>query len=112
MAAQLITRDSEQVSYESGLVILLEMDQAIVRHMANKIDYVYTAFPINICIDYNEWYTMRLMVRNGLVKAFVDDIQIYVSTSTFPAGEYREPHLAERYGAARFEYASVYVISG
>ena len=62
MAAQLITRDSEQVKYESGLVIRSEMDQAIVRHMANKIDYIYTAFPTNISIDYNQWYTMKLVV--------------------------------------------------
>ena len=53
MAAQLITRDSEQVDSESGLVILPEMDQAIVRHMANKIGYIYTAFPTNTTVDYN-----------------------------------------------------------
>ena len=104
MAAQLITRDSEQVNYESGLVILPEMDQAIVRHMANKIDYIYTAFPINTSIDYSEWYTMKLMVRNGIVKAFLNDILIYASDDAFPVGEYREPHLAVRYAVARFEY--------
>jgi len=54
VATQLISRDSEQVSCESGLAVLPEMDQAIVRHMANKIDYVYTAFPVNMSIDCNE----------------------------------------------------------
>ena len=111
MAAQLITRDSEQVNYESGSVILPEMDQATVRHMANKIDYIYTAFPTNTTINYNKWYTMKLMVHNGVVEAFVNDGQIYVSAYAFPTGEYHEPHLAARYAVARFEYVRVYVIS-
>ena len=83
VGAQLITRDSEQVNYESGLVILPEMDQAIVRHMADRVDYVYTAFPINMSIDYGEWYVRRLMAKNGVVKAFVNDIQIYVSDTSY-----------------------------
>ena len=111
VAAQLITRDSEQVNYESGLVILPEMDQAIVRHMSGKIDYVYTAFPINMTIEYNEWYIIKLMAKNGIVKAFVNDVEIYASDSAFPAGEYREPHLAVRYGVARFEWVRVYILS-
>ena len=112
VAAQLLARDSEQVNCESGLVILPEMDQAIVRHMANKIDYIYTAFPINTSIDYNEWYTMKLIVQNSLMKAYVNDIQIYVSDDAFPAGEYHEPHLAVRYGTAQFEYVRVHGTSG
>ena len=107
VAAQLITRDSEQVNYESGLAILPGMNQAIVRHMANGIDYVYTAFPINMTIDYDKWYVMRLMVHNGVVKAFLNGTQIYVSNSAFPAGEYREPHLAVRYGVAQFEHLKI-----
>ena len=111
VAAQLITRDSEQVNCESGLVILPEMDQAIVRHMANKIDYIYTAFPANTTIDY-KWYTMRLIVRDGVVKAFVDDVQILISNSSLPTGEYREPHLAVRYETAQFECVKAYITYG
>ena len=111
VAAQLITRDSEQVNYESGMVLLPEMDQASVRHMADKTDYVYIAFPINMSINYGEWYTMRLMLHEGVMKAFVGDSEIYVSDSVFPVGEYREPHLAVRYGIAQFEYIRVYVPS-
>ena len=111
VAAQLITREGEQVSFESGLVILPEMDQAIVRHMAERVDYVYTAFPINMSIHYDEWYVMRLMVHNGVVKAYVNDIQIYMSEDAFPVGEYREPHLAVRYGVAQFEHVRIFVLA-
>ena len=52
---------------------------------------------------------MRLMVKNGVVKAFVNNVQIYASDTAFPVGEYREPHLAVRYGVAQFEYVKVYV---
>ena len=80
--------------------------------MANKIDYVYKAFPINMSIAYGEWYLMRLMIHDGIVKAFVDDVQTYESNERLPVGEYREPHLAVRYGIARFEYVRVYVVPG
>jgi len=103
---------SEQVNYESGLVILPEMDQAIVRHMADKIDYVYTAFPINISLAYGEWYVMRFMLHSGTVRVFVNETQVYVSNESYPVGEYHEPHLAVRYAVARFEYVRVYRASG
>lgn len=52
------------------------------------------------------------MVHQGVVKAFVDDVQIYESNERLPVGEYREPHLAVGYGIARFEYIRVYVVPG
>jgi len=70
-AAQLLTRDSNKQNYESGMALLPEMDQAIVRHMADGFDYVYRAFEINISIDYGEWYVMRLMVLNVPLKLVV-----------------------------------------
>ena len=52
----------------------------------------------------------RRLWRNGIVKAYVNEVQIYMSEEPFPVGEYREPHLAVRYGVAQFEYIRVYVI--
>lgn len=109
VAAQLVTRDSEQVNHESGFVILPEMDQAIIRHYVNKVDHVYTAFPVNVSIEYGVWHVMRFMVHRGRVKAFVDSNAIYDSNASYPVGEYGEPHLAVRYGIARFEYVKIYV---
>jgi hypothetical protein len=34
------------------MALLPEMDQAIVRHMAERTDYVYKAFEINMSIDF------------------------------------------------------------
>lgn len=59
--------------------------------MVNKTDYVYETSGINMNITYGEWYVMRFIVYNGFVKAFVNDIRVYVSNSSFPIGEYHEP---------------------
>jgi len=106
-AAQLLTRDSSKQNYESGLVLLPELDQAIVRHMADRTDYVYEAFEINMSIEYGEWYVMRLIILNGQMRAFVDGNEIYDSNSSFPVTTYEEPHLAVRYGIAVFEYVRI-----
>ena len=79
-AAQLLTRDSSKQDYESGMVLLPELDQAIVRHMVDRVDYVYKAFEINMRLDYGEWYVMRLMVLNGRMRAFVYGNEIYDSS--------------------------------
>jgi len=110
VAAQLLTRDSSKQNYESGLVLLPELDQVIVRHMADRTDYVYKAFEINMSIDYGEWYFMRLMVLNGRMRAFVDGNEVYNSNSSFPVTTYGEPHLAVRYGIAAFEYVRILTI--
>ena len=110
-SAQLLARDSGKQNYESGMALLPELDQAIVRHMADRVDYVYEAFEINMRIDYDEWYVMRLMVLDGRMRAFVDDNEIYDSNSSFPVASYGEPHLAVRYGAAVFEYVRILTIS-
>jgi hypothetical protein len=108
-AAQLLTRDSNKQDYESGMA-LLEVDQAIVRHMADRVDYVYKAFEINMSMDYSEWYLMRLMVHSGRMREFVDDYEIYDSNSSFPVTSYEEPHLAVRYAVALFEYVRILTI--
>jgi len=106
-AGQLLTRDSSKQKYESGMVLLPELDQAIVRHMADRVDYVYEAFEINMSIDYGEWYIMRLIVHNGRVRAFLDENKIYDTSCSFPVTTYGEPHLAVRYGVAVFEYVRI-----
>jgi len=109
-AAQLLTRDSSKQNYESGMALLPELDQAIVRHMADRVDYVYKAFEVNMSIDYGEWYLMRLMVHDGRMRAFVDGNEIYESNSSFPVTSYGEPHLAVRYAVAVFEYVRILTI--
>jgi hypothetical protein len=108
--AQLLTRDSSKQNYESGMALLPEVDQAIVRHMADRVDYVYKAFEVNMSIDYGEWYVMRLMVHKGRVRAFVDGKEIYDSNSSFLVTTYAEPHLGVRYGIAVYEYVRILAI--
>jgi len=106
-AAQLLTRDSNEQNYESGMALLPELVQAIVRRMAEGTNCVCKAFEINMSIDYGKWYIMRLMVHNGRMRAFVDGSEIYDSNSSFPVTTYGEPHLAVRYGVAAFEYVRI-----
>jgi len=106
--AHLLTRDSYNIRCECGMVLFARQNQATVRHMMNKTDFIYQRFPINLSITYNEWYTMRFMIHNGRIKAFVNNIQIYDSNRTYPVGNYNEPHLAVNDGVARFKYVKIY----
>ncbi|KPL17957.1 MAG: hypothetical protein AMJ92_10180 [candidate division Zixibacteria bacterium SM23_81] len=108
--AQLLTRDSRKLNYESGMVLFAKENNATVRHMANKIDYVYETFRVDMEINYREWYVMKFMVYNGLVKAFVNDVQVYISNNSFPVGTYHEPHLAVKSGMAKFEYVKILTV--
>jgi hypothetical protein len=105
--AQLLTRDSRKLNYESGMVLFAKQNNVTVRHMAKKIDYVYETFPVDMEINYGEWYVMKFVVYNGIVKAFVNDVQVYISNDSFPVGTYHEPHLAVKSGVAKFEYVKI-----
>lgn len=80
---QLLTRDSNEINFESGMVLFAGERKATVRHMANKIDYVYTAFPINMSIEYGKWYVMRLVLHEGVVKVCLTSSSSLVRLQTF-----------------------------
>lgn len=107
---QLLTRDSKKLHYESGMVLFAKENNVTVRHMVNKIDYVYETFRVDMEINYREWYVMKFMVYKGVVKAFVNDVQVYISNDNFPIGTYHEPHLAVKSGIAKFEYVKILAI--
>jgi len=109
--AQLLTRDSKKIHFESGMVLFAKENKVTVRHMADKNEYIYKTFSINMSIEYGKWYIMRFMIINGYVKAFINGVEVYASNDRFPAGNYHEPHLAVRYGAARFEYVKIYILA-
>ncbi|UCF08371.1 MAG: hypothetical protein JSW28_01385 [Thermoplasmata archaeon] len=108
--AQLLTRDSHLLNYESGMVLFAEVNGLTVRHMANKINYVHENLNVDMNITYGEWYVMRFTVYNGTVSAFVNDVRVYISNITYPVGEYHEPHLAVSCGTAGFEYVRILVL--
>jgi cellulose synthase/poly-beta-1,6-N-acetylglucosamine synthase-like glycosyltransferase len=123
--AQLLTRDSDFIHYESGLVLFAGQDSVNVRHMASTRDYVRDIAPTETDVEHGAWYVMRFMFRDGEVHAFVGDEHVYSSVlaaasareagamdadtlGSFPLGEYREPHLAVKWGEAEFEYVRFY----
>lgn len=107
---QLLTRDSSEINFESGMVLFARRNEVTVRHTANRIDYVYRPFSTNLSIDYGEWYVMRFMVHDGTVRVFVDETQVYASKESYPVGEYHEPHLAVRNTVTRFEYVRIFAV--
>jgi cellulose synthase/poly-beta-1,6-N-acetylglucosamine synthase-like glycosyltransferase len=122
--AQLLTRDTDFIHYESGLVMFADEDSVNVRHMASTRDYVRDVVPVDRDVTLDEWYVMRFMFLNGEIHAFVDDDHVYSSvaaaalrkgnpeesdtTGVYPMGNYHEPHLAVKWGVAAFEYVKLY----
>jgi len=108
--AQLLTRDSNDIHCESGMVLFASVNHVTIRYMINKTNYIYTTFRINQSINYNEWYIMRFLVYNGRIKAFINDVPVYVSDKILPVGGiYHQPHLAVCWGTAIFEYVKIFV---
>jgi len=108
---QLLTRDSNEINSESGMVLFAEEKKVTVRHMANRVEYVYRPFSTSLSINYGKWYVMRFMVYNGTVRAFVNESEVYSSNQRYQVGEYHEPHLAVRNAIARFGYVKILVPS-
>nr|MDO8133676.1 hypothetical protein [Candidatus Njordarchaeum guaymaensis] len=108
--AQLLTRDSPAVNFESGMVLFAEGQRVDIRHVAHKTDYVYQTVNIEPRVTYGTWHTIRFMVHNGRIRAFVDGVQVYSSRNTYPVGTYSEPHLTVDEGIARFAYVKIFVI--
>lgn len=123
--AHLLTRDSEKLNFESGMVLFGNGDEITVRHMAKMVDHILESAPVYELVQYDRWYIMRFMIRNGRIKAFLNGRLAYSSDwrsvaapggareegsgANLPVGVYREPHLTVLDGTADFEYVRVYI---
>ncbi|NIM18920.1 MAG: hypothetical protein GTO42_02695 [Candidatus Latescibacteria bacterium] len=111
--AHLLTRDSDEIYYESGMTLLADTNHVQLRHMAGKKDYLYQLFPIHKRVHYNDWYVMRFMIYRNEVKAFVNGIPVLPKLESIdeklPVGVYHEPHVTVAYGVAQFEYVKILV---
>jgi hypothetical protein len=123
--AHLLTRDSERLNFESGMVLFGNSDEITIRHMAKMVDYIMESVPSYELARYDRWYIMRFMMRDGQIKAFLNGKLVYSSewrsvavpgetqsdrsTGALPFGVYREPHLTVLDGTADFEYVRVYI---
>lgn len=121
----LLTRDSEMLNYESGMVLFGHERDVAVRHMARHVEYIAEKVPAYTTIEYNTWYIMRFMIRDNLVKAFLNGTQLFASDwhrytgsgntvvsqigDFLPVGNYREPHISVLDGTAEFEYVRIYI---
>jgi len=104
---QLLTRDSSAILHESGTVLFCFIDQMYIRHTVNKEDYIRKRINLDRQIECGVWYKVEFMIYRGQIKVFLDDVEVYSSSSNLPVGDYHEPHLALFNGVARFEYVEI-----
>lgn len=105
---QLLTRDSRQLRFESGMNLYAAGNTVTVRHMAKTVNHVWENFPVEATLGGGEPHVMRFVVHRGTVTAYLDGARVYRSAGSYPVGTYREPHLAVESGIGRFEYVKIF----
>jgi hypothetical protein len=113
--AYLLTRDSDDLNFESGMALLANTDVVHLRHMAEKHDYIDDVFPSNGRSQYGDWYVMQFAIHDYQIQGYVNGFKIDAWKAglpeKLPVGVYQEPHLAVSNGEARFEYVKIYFAS-
>lgn len=129
--AQLSTRDSDFIHYQSGVGIFagIRGSRVDVRHTASTKDYVRESVKAGDAPAYGQWRLVRFMLIEGEVSAWIGDDRVYSSTEAaaarkeadpesadttgiYPVGVYHEPHVAVRWGEASFDYIRIYRAQG
>lgn len=100
--AHLLTRDSRELTCESGAVLFGGQPRVSARHMVDRHDYVLRVIKPPEAASLNTWHVLAFAVRDGRVFVWVDGRRVYRSDHRYPTGRYREPHLAVRNGIAQF----------
>lgn len=104
--AHLITRDSENLVHETGMVIVADSREVYLRHRVDRSEYAGDWITTGIDLAYGQWYLWRLVVRAGRVTAYLDGVKVW-DTEAHHGGFYGEPHLAVENGTARFKYLRI-----
>ncbi len=111
--AHLLTRDTDDLNFESGFVLLANNSAVHLRHMAGKTNYIYDVFEASDTTLYGEWYVMQFVIHRNKIKAYLNGIEIDSRMEgvpdVLPVGVYREPHLSVTKGTARFEYVKIFI---
>lgn len=110
--AHLLTRDSNRLTHESGVVLEDCPGKVAVRHMVNRHNYVSDLVPSPVANGDRDWHDLKLVVRDGFVSAWVDDELVYEADEPVPPGFYTEPHLCAENGTARFRNIRIRSTSG
>jgi hypothetical protein len=110
--AHLLTRDSQDLNYESGMVLVADTNIVDLRHMAGKRNYIYDIFPVEQRTGYGDWWVIRFAIYHNRVRGYLNgeriDADLPGLPERLPVGMYQEPHLAVNSGEARFEYVKIY----
>lgn len=110
--AHLLTRDSNQMTNESGMVLAAVPGKVAVRHMVNGKNYISDLVPSPVDGADREWHDLKFSAVGGLVSAWIDGRLIFESEEPVPPGYYTEPHLAAENGTARFRDIRIRSSSG
>ena len=110
--AHLLTRDTEDLNFESGFVLVADTNNVHLRHMAGKRNYIYDIFPVDQRTGYGDWSVIRFAIYENQIRGYLNGERIDVDMpglpEQLPVGMYQEPHLAVNSGEARFEYVKIY----
>ncbi len=98
----LLTRDSRELTCESGAVAFGGLERLSARHMVARHDYVLKVVMPLEAVSLATWHALAFAVRDGRVYLWLDGRRLYRSDQRYPTGRYREPHLAVRNGTAQF----------
>ena len=110
--AHLLTRDTEDLNFESGFVLVADTNNINLRHMAGKHNYIYDIYPVNQRTEYGDWYVIQFAIYQNQIRGYLNGVKIDANKlglpEKLPVGIYQEPHLAVNSGEARFEYVKIY----
>ncbi|MCP4546864.1 MAG: hypothetical protein GY835_10415 [bacterium] len=111
LSMQLLIRESEWVHFETGVSILGNSNDTVVRHMARGTNFICDIIPSETRFELGQWYLMQIGIINGRIKALVDGQEIKLADLKYPlAASYTGPHFSLEFGEAEFDYFKVYAL--
>ena len=110
--AHLLTRDSNLMTHESGIVLAAAPGRVAVRHMVNEHDYISDLVTSPLSEVDRGWHELKFAVVEGVVSAWIDGRLVFESDERVVPGYYAEPHLAAENGVARFRNIRIRSSSG
>lgn len=100
---QILIRNNDSVTFESGIRLYAERDTLVVRHRAWSRDLVLDWYRSPVPLEVGEWHVLRFGIIAGHLLAEVDGQPLPLPDLRVPVGEYSEPHLSIDRVRARFD---------
>lgn len=109
--AHLITRASEYLESECGIVVYAGSPEAYLRHRVDLREQE-TLAELPGPIEPGSWHVLRIEVQGGVFTASVDGAPVATMPGAVSSTGYAEPHLAVENGVARFRSIRVMAAGG